>query len=80
MSKPNYELLTDLFHSDGWQALKTEIEICKHNALTKLVREVEQDRDGQAGEVRMADRILGLELKYKNPEMKIEPRIVSNVN
>lgn len=70
MTKPNTDLLSELFHSEEWIVLKAEIEQCLNNSLGRLKREAEPNRNEYAGEVRMAERILALEYKYKNAEIK----------
>lgn len=67
MSQPNTDLLSDLFHSEGWQALKTEIKVCLDNANRELKRPgiVYAGRDFKAGECTAYETILGLEEKYK---------------
>lgn len=72
MNKPNTDLLGDLFHSELWGALKTEIEMCRNNSLFRLKREGEANREYQAGAVWAYEVILNLEEKYKNLEIKNE--------
>lgn len=66
MNEPNIDILSEFFHSQEWQALKTEIEICRDNSYMRVKREGEMDRNGQAGMLRAYDVILGFEVKYKN--------------
>lgn len=70
--KPNTELLSDLFNSDGWPALKAEIEQCHQNSLMRLKREGEVNREYQAGSVWAYETILRLEHAFKNADMKNE--------
>lgn len=65
MNQPNPDLLSELFHSEGWQALKVEIAQCRDNALMRLKREGEINREYQAGATWAYEVILGLEEKYK---------------
>lgn len=68
--KPNTELLSDIFNSEGWGALKIEIEQCLANAMYRLKREGEINREFQAGVVNGYETILDLEEKYKNADIK----------
>lgn len=63
--QPNVDLLSELFKSPEWDALKTEIFQCRDNALFRLKREGEESRDYQAGMVSAYEIILKLEDKYK---------------
>lgn len=60
----NTDLLSELFHSEEWKALKIEIEQCRNNCLMRLKREGEVNREYQAGSVFAYEVILGLEEKY----------------
>lgn len=70
IDKPNVDLLMELFNSGAWQALKKEIEVCKHNAEFRLKKEGEANRDWQAGAVTAYETIIALELRYKNPDLE----------
>lgn len=73
MNQPNTDLLSELFHSQEWDALKEEITICRNNALFRLKREGEVNREYQAGAVSAYEKILSFEDQYKNVSKKIEP-------
>lgn len=71
-TRPNTDLLADLFHTEEWQSLKFEIETARNNALFRLKREGEVNREYQAGSVYAYEVILGFESKYKNVEIKVK--------
>lgn len=73
MNKPNTDLLSELFHSDEWSALKEEIRTCLHNAERELKRPGGINRDFKAGECTAYESILRLEDKYKNIGVTHEP-------
>jgi hypothetical protein len=68
--KPNLENLVDLFHSEGWQALKKEVQICLDNSTRTLKQRGLVNREFLAGECTAYETILGLELKYKDADVK----------
>lgn len=66
MNKPKEEILSDLFHSEEWQALKQEINVCLDNASRELKRRGGIQREFSAGECTAYEQVLGLENKYKD--------------
>lgn len=66
IDKPNTDLLSELFHSQEWDALKVEIEQYRDNSLFRLKREGEVNREYQAGVVYACEYIIKLENKYKD--------------
>lgn len=69
MNKPNIDLLSSLFHTPEWGALKEEIIVCLKNAERQLKREGMVTREFKAGECTAYENILGLEIKYKNADI-----------
>ncbi len=71
MNKPNLDILMELFNSKEWEILKEEIGICRDNSMMRLKREGEVNREYQAGAVWAYEVVIGLEKKYKNPDVQI---------
>ncbi len=78
MNQPNVDLLNELFLSEEWKALKTEIEQFRDNSLFRLKRENEVNRDYQAGMVSAYEDILRLGDHYKNADIKRIPNDQAN--
>lgn len=70
MTKPNIENLIDLFHSEGWEALKVEIQVCLDNSNRNLKQRGLVNREFLAGECTAYETILSLESKYKDADVK----------
>lgn len=66
MNSPNLDLLSGLFHTAEWQALKEEITVCLKNAERDLKRPGLIARDFKAGECTAYENILALENQYKD--------------
>lgn len=65
MNEPNLDILSGLFNSEEWEALKIEIKVCLLNAERTLKQPGNVDRSFKAGECTAYETILALELKYK---------------
>ena len=72
MENPNIDLLSDLFHSQEWEALKQEVIVCLRNAERDLKRPGLSFREFRAGECTAYETILGLEDKYKNLPLRVK--------
>ncbi len=68
---PDVDLLSELFHSEEWKALKQEILVCLRNAERDLKRPGLAFREFRAGECTAYETILGLEEKYKNVQKRV---------